>query len=427
MHSSGTAQTEAILAATLLQSIVIILVARGAARLARRFGQPGAVGEIIAGLLLGPSFLGALVPGMSHALFTAGSALPMQVMSQIGLSLLMFQIGSDFEFGHLAARGRKRAVAAIAITSISVPLLAGFVLISLAAPHLAEGVERLPCALFVAVAMAVTAVPILGRILREFQLTRAPVGVMVIAAAATNDVVCWLLLAAVAAFTTSQFAPLALGLKFGGILLFGAVLVLIGQPLVDRTLARHPVRNRELSPGLLAVVIALIFLCGLCTYELGIFVIFGGFAAGLLFHRHHDFTAAWRRQVGQFVLVFFLPIFFTFSGLRTNVLGLQSPADWGWCLLIVLVGIGTKLVPVTLAARLAGLSRFESRLAGILMSTRALMELIVLNVGYDLGFLPQKLFTMLVIMALASTIATAPLLRLAYRRAGLPVPLGEDA
>jgi Kef-type K+ transport system membrane component KefB len=167
----------------------------------------------------------------------------------------------------------------------------------------------------------------------------------------------------------------------------------------------------------MAAVLGLMFLFGIATNALGIFTIFGGFAAGLLFHRHQAFVLAWRTQVGQFVLVFFLPVFFTFTGLRTNLLGL-SVADAGWLGALLAVSIGGKILPVYAAGRLSGFGHWESAVLGSLMNTRALMELIVLNIGHDLGVLPQKPFTMLVVMAIATTVMTGPLLTRLLPRMG---------
>jgi Kef-type K+ transport system membrane component KefB len=173
---------------------------------------------------------------------------------------------------------------------------------------------------------------------------------------------------------------------------------------------RFPIVDGRLPPTLMAIVIALTFALGIATYKLNIFAIFGGFAAGLLFHRHEDFVEAWRTQVGQFVLVFFLPIFFTFTGLRTNLLGLGLE-DLGWLGLMLTAAVLGKIIPVYLGARVAGFNHPQSMVLGTLMNTRALMELIVLNIGYDMGFLPQKVFTMLVIMAVVTTVMTGPLLK----------------
>jgi Kef-type K+ transport system membrane component KefB len=188
-----------------------------------------------------------------------------------------------------------------------------------------------------------------------------------------------------------------------------------------------PPKDGELDPNLMTAVLCLIFAMGIATYFLGIFTIFGGFLSGLLFHQNKGFVEAWRRQVGRFVLVFFLPVFFTFTGLRTNVLGLVSVQDWGWVLVAVGAAVGGTIVPVYLAGRLSGFSNQESALLGALMNTRGLMELIVLNVGYDMGFIPQKVFTMLVIMAVVTTVMTGPLLRLLLPRAGYVIPEGLEA
>jgi Kef-type K+ transport system membrane component KefB len=165
----------------------------------------------------------------------------------------------------------------------------------------------------------------------------------------------------------------------------------------------------------------------ICTYKLGIFAIFGGFATGLLFHRHEEFVNAWRRQVGRFVMVFFLPVFFTFTGLRTNVLGLSTLSDLQWLAVVLAASILGKIIPVYVAGRLSGFDRHQSWVLGTLMNTRALMELIVLNIAFDLGFIPQKVFTMLVIMAVVTTVMTGPLLKVLLPRTGHVIPLGVEA
>jgi Kef-type K+ transport system membrane component KefB len=199
------------------------------------------------------------------------------------------------------------------------------------------------------------------------------------------------------------------------------------RPLVNRLLAACPVHDREVPANLMMTVLCLIFAMGICTYFLGIFTIFGGFLAGLLFHQHKAFVEAWHRQVGRFVLVFFLPVFFTFTGLRTNVLGLAAGSDWMWLALVLAAAIGGKIVPVYLAGRFTGFDHKEAAILGSLMNTRALMELIVLNIGYDMGFIPQKVFTMLVIMAVVTTVMTGPLLRVLLPRAGYVIPAGVEA
>jgi Kef-type K+ transport system membrane component KefB len=420
-------QNEHLLFTILLQLIIMIGTARILNTVFRKFRQPGVIGEIVAGLMLGPSLFGHFFPQQSVALFGATASPAIMIISQVGLILLMFQIGMDFEFGHLKARRNRNGVAVIAALSIAVPLILGISVGRLSAPILAPGMDPVTYSLFVGVALAITAVPILGRILREFDLNHTEIGVIVISAAALNDVVGWVLLAGVSAYATARFSAGQIGLQLGGILVFVAALWVVMRPLIDRLLVRFPVRGRDLPPNLMGIVICLMLALAICTFELGIFAIFGGFAAGLLFHRHKAFVEAWRRQVGQFVMVFFLPIFFAFTGLRTNILGLDSIADLQWLGVVLAAAVLGKVLPVYLAGRLTGFSHDEACVMGSLMNTRALMELIVLNVGYDLGFIPQSMFTMLVVMAVVTTVMTGPLLRILLPRLHHAIPEGIEA
>jgi Kef-type K+ transport system membrane component KefB len=426
MHST-VHQTESLLFSILLQLIVMIAAARIGNQLLRKTGQPGVIGEIAAGLLLGPSLFGHFFPYASLLLFGAKASAPITIISQIGLVLLMFQIGTDFEFGHLARPKNRNGTIGIAAASVSIPFALGFSIGELSAPHLAPSIDPLTYSLFFGVGLAITAVPILGRILREFDLTRTEIGVVAISAAALNDVTGWVLLAGISAYASAQFSPGAIGLQVGGILLLAAVAWFVLRRLVNRLLAAMPVESGSVPPNLMTVVICLVFSMGICTYKLGIFTIFGGFLAGLLFHHNKRFVEAWRAQIGKFVLVFFLPVFFTYTGLRTNVLGLTSASDWWWMSAVLAAAIAGKIIPVYVASRLTGFNHQEANVLGALMNTRALMELIVLNIGFDLGFIPQKVFTMLVIMAVVTTIMTGPLLRVLLPRAGYVIPVGVEA
>jgi Kef-type K+ transport system membrane component KefB len=409
--------TELLLFSVLLQLIVMIGAARLLNNLARKLGQPGVIGEIVAGLLLGPSLFGHLFPGAATSLFGRTASVPIVIISQIGLVLLMFRIGSDFAFGHLRSSRYRAATIWVALASVIVPLILGFGFGRLSASTLAPGVDKLVYSLFCGVAVAITAVPTLGRILSEFGLTHHIVGVIAISAAAINDVIGWVLLACISAYATAAFTGGFLLWIMGALLAGGLVLWFVLRPLVGWLMHSFPTRNGRLAPNLMAVVLCLIFALAIYTNAIGIFTIFGGFAAGFLFHRYKDFVEAWRQQVGQFVLVFFLPVFFTFTGLRTNVLGLASE-DLGWLGLVLALSILGKIVPVYIAGRASGFGRSQSAVLGALMNTRGLMELIVLNVGFDLGFLPQKPFTMLVIMAVGTTIMTGPILQRLLPRMG---------
>jgi Kef-type K+ transport system membrane component KefB len=423
----STGQSENLLFLTLLQLIVMVGAARCMHTVFRRLGQPGVIGEIVAGLLLGPSLLGHFLPGFSLGLFGQHASAPITIISQIGLILLMFQIGMDFEFGHLGTPRNRRAAIVVTIFSVSVPLGIGILLGRWSAPTLAAGIEPVRYSLFLGLGMAITAVPILGRILRQYNLTRSEVGVVAISAAAVNDVIGWLLLSAVSAFAASQLSARHLGLQIGGLLAFVAALWFVLRPLAKRLVERYPVQNGAVNLNFMAIVICLIFVLGCCTYQLGIFAIFGGFAGGVLFHRNKEFVEAWHSQVGGFVLVFFLPVFFTYTGLRTNVLGLSSGADWEWLAIILAAAVLSKMVPVYFVGRACGFNRNQSSLLATLMNTRALMELIVLNIGFDLGLIPQKVFTMLVIMAVITTLMAGPVLKRLLAHTGHVIPVGMEA
>jgi Kef-type K+ transport system membrane component KefB len=410
--------TEQLLTSVLLQLIVMIAAARLFNAIARRLGQPGVVGEIVAGLLLGPSLFGYFCPAASASLFGGAASAPITVISQIGLVLLMFQIGGDFEFSLLRAPRHRAATAWVALASVAAPLVLGCGFGWISAPSLAPATDRVTYSLFCGVAVAITAVPILGRILREFRLTQHPVGVIAISAAAVNDVVGWLLLAGISAYATGQLSSGFVVWKLAALAAGAGAMWFVLRPAVDFLVRRAGSNGEALPPDLMALVLCVMFALGLYTNAIGIFTIFGGFAAGLLFHAHRDFVEAWRRQVGQFGLVFFLPVFFTFTGLRTNVLGLSTAGDLFWLALVLAVSILGKILPVYLAARRNRFDPWQSAVLGALMNTRALMELIVLNIGFDLGFLPQKTFTMLVVMAIATTVMTGPLLQMLLPRMG---------
>lgn len=422
LHAVSVHQTEALLFFTLLQLAIIILAARAGGEIATRVGQSSAVGEIVTGILLGPSLFGWLAPGLFAQVFRSAPPEPMQILSQIGLLLLMFQIGLEFDFGHLTDRKHRRTVAWVASAGLALPFAFGFGLGWYATPLLPAGVEPLASGLFIATAFSITALPILGRIMIEFQLTRTALGVIAISAAAINDVVGWLLLALVSTLAVSHFEPMVFAAKVALVLAFFAFSWLVVRPLAKRMVRLTQPGRGRLSPNLMGAVLALIFAAGMTTYQLGIFAIFGGFMMGVILHDEHGLREAWNTRVGHFVTVFFLPIFFTYTGLRTDVGSLDSLADWGWCALVVALATLGKFGGSYVAARRCGLDRHESGILGVMMNTRALMELVVINVGYDLGVISKEMFTMLVIMAIFSTVLTTPCLRWWLPRIGHALP-----
>lgn len=420
-------RTETLLIMVLVQMIVMIGAARLMNHVFRRLGQPGVVGEIVAGLLLGPSLFGHFCPGLSAAIFGATASPAITILAQIGLILLMFQIGMSFEFGQLREARAGKALLPLAVVSVAVPFGLGLWLGHLSAPVFAAAIPVRVYSLFCGVAMAITAVPILGRILTEYGMSKHELGVLAISVAALNDVAGWLLLAFVSAVATASFSPTHMALQLGSVFVFVLICIFALRPAARWLLRAFPVKHNEVPPTLMAIVLVSVFALGICTFKLGIFGIFGGFVGGLLVHHDHAFAAAWRRQVGSFVLIFFLPVFFTYSGLHTNLLGLTSGTDWLWLSAFLLAAVLGKIIPVALVSRAAGYSTHAAMLLGVLMNTRALMELIVLNIGFETGFLPQKVFTMLVIMAVVTTIMAGPALKLLMPRLGLDVPRHIDA
>lgn len=403
--------TEAILFFVLLQLAVIVLVGRAGGWLASRVGQAAVVGEIVLGVLLGPSLFGALAPEAFHFVFESAPALPLDVLAQIGLLLLMFQIGLESDFAHLGHQRNRRAVLWVAAVGVIVPFLLGLLFAGFIPAAYAGPGHSTVFALFFATALSITAMPVLARIMMEFQLTRTPLGVVAIGAAAMNDVFGWLALAVVTALATTRFDGTGLGLRVLGLLAFTALCWWVVRPLLARWVDQQMARDPRMSGTLMGAVLACIFTAGMATYQLGIFAIFGGFMLGVLLHDRAAFAQAWRERIGHVVGVFFMPVFFTYTGLRTDIGSLADAQAWMWCAAIIGVATLGKFGGCYLAARAAGMNPPQAKVLGTMMNTRGLMELVVLNVGYDLGVIGSQMFTMLVLMAIVSTVVTSPCLR----------------
>jgi Kef-type K+ transport system membrane component KefB len=412
-HAASTVhQNELLLYFVLLQLVVIVLAGRIGGQVAVRVGQIAAVGEIIIGILLGPSLFGAIAPDTFSYVFRSVPATPLTILSQIGLILLMFQIGLEFDFTHLTEKRHRKVVWGVAAAGMIAPFALGYGFGWLVAPVLSPNADPVASALFVAVAFSITALPILGRMLIDLKLSRTPLGVIAISAAAINDVVGWLLLAMVTSITVSAFSTGAFTLKVALVAVFFLASWFVVRPLMLRVIRMMTKADDALPHSLIGVLLALVFIGAMTTFQLGIFSIFGGFMMGVILFDQRELVAAWNQRIGAFVMVFFLPIFFTYTGLRTDIGGLTTATDWGWCLLLIVLATAGKFGGCYFAARAAGLPRAESGMLGIMMNTRALMELIVLNVGLDLGVISPQMFTMLVLMAIVSTVITTPALRM---------------
>jgi len=415
---AGPHKTELLLFYTLLELLIIILAARAGGALAKRCGQSTAVGEIIVGILLGPSLFGWIAPRTFDFVFHSAPPEPLQILSGLGLILLLFQIGMEFDFAHLTERRNRAAVLRVSAACLALPFASGFALgFWMTSSAMLPG-ARLDSALFVATAFSITALPILGRIMIELGLTRTKLGVIAIASAAANDVIGWLLLAFITALTMSNFDPRQFALKILLVAAFALISAKWVRPLLKRAVRRSNPQGGRMSGNLLGGLICVAFLGAMTTYQIGIFAIFGGFMMGVILYDEPELVEAWRERVGGFVTVFFLPIFFTYTGLRTSI-GSLGVGDWGWCLTVVAAANISKFAAAYWAARRSRFNHAESAMIGYMMNTRALMELIVVNVGLDLGVISPKVFTMLVIMAIVSTVITTPALKYHMARGGI--------
>jgi len=417
----ATHRSETLLFFTLLELAIIVGGARLAAVLARRIGQSAVVGEIIAGILLGPLLLGWIAPKAFNFIFLSAPPEPLQTLSGVALVLLMFQIGLEFDFSHLAVRGNRAIALRVGAACLVVPFAIGLAFGYYSAPILSAQANRFDSALFVATAFSITALPVLGRIMLDLQITRTQLAVIAISAAALNDIVGWLLLALITALSVASFDGVHYGLR---ILLLGVYILLCFfwlRPLLKMVVRRANLADGRMSRTLFGFLLVMVFISAMMTYALGIFAVFGAFMMGVILFDEPQLVRAWRGRVGDFVSVFFLPIYFTYTGLRTSVEGLASPQLWGWCgITIALATIG-KFGAAYFGARRT-LDHTSSTILGFMMNTRGLMELVVINVGLDLGVISQQMFTILVLLALVSTVITTPALRFYLPRAGIFVP-----
>ena len=401
------------LAQLLLQFIVIILATRLAGSLFTRFGQPAVLGELTAGILLGPSLLGWLWPGASVFVFPNGSLGVLQLVSHIGVCVFMFVVGLGLDPAHL--RHQARAAVVISNAGILAPFVLGGAASCLLYPSFGAPGTALPTfAMFVGTAMSITAFPVLVRILRDRGMAQTRLGSLAIACAAVDDASAWAMLAVVVAVARATGLA-ATVFNLGLVVLFVAVMLLVVRPRLPRWLG---VEQADASPGRDVMAAALIFMTvsALLTEITGIHALFGAFLAGVIMPQSKGFREGLTLQLENFSSVFLLPLFFAFSGLRTHLGLMNDPGTWLVCAGIITVAMAGKLGGCMLAARFMGMNWNESFMLGALMNTRGLVELIALNIGYDLGILPPRIFTMMVLMALVTTFMTGPLLSLAGGR-----------
>ncbi len=410
--SAGASPTTFSLGRLVLQLVVILTAARLCGMGAKAIGQPAVIGEMLAGIALGPSLLGSLAPALSTQLFPASSLTVLNGLSQLGVLLFLFIVGLHVD---MPALRRQRSTAVVAShASIAAPFTLGVALALYLFPRYAPaGVAFSVFALFIGVAMSVTAFPVLARILEERGLLNTPLGTLAVASAAVDDVTAWMLLAAVVALVQSDGAIPSLLQALAGTVGFVLLMFRVVRPLLERLATGE--KATRVPTATLSLLLIMAPLAALGTEALGIHALFGAFVAGTIVPRDNGFADRVANQLGDLLVVMLLPLFFAYTGLRTDVTMIVG-AGARWPLFgILAVAIVGKVGGTTLAARASGQSWHAASTLGVLMNTRGLMELVVLNIGLDLGVLSPPLFAMMVVMALVTTTMTVPSLVLLDR------------
>ncbi len=394
----------------LLQLVVILAVARACGLLLRRFGQPAVIGEMAAGILLGPIVFGALFPEFHAVLFAKESLPGLSSLSMLGLVLFMFIVGAELRAPD-GARAQLKAAGAVGALGVLLPMALGIGISPWLYPTLApDGVGFWPFALFMAAAMSITAFPVMARILKDRGMTQTRLGRLALSSAAIADVFAWIMLAFVVALIGSGegylgFAKTTLGLLALCAFVFGAL-----KPLFSHLLRTHAPDGRP-SLMLLAAILIALLVCAALTEWLGLHAVFGAFLFGACLPRDDRLLQYLSERVEYLAIVLLMPIFFALAGLNTTADAFAG-AGLGALALILFAAIFGKLAGGAAGARLAGYGWRESLATGSLMNARGLMELIVMKVGLDAGLIGPELFTMLLVMALLTTVMTGPLLNL---------------
>ena len=408
---SGLRQNAANPLSRLFLQLFIIIGASGVvAWLFTRCGQTAVIGEMVAGILLGPSLFGLLAPNAFQFIFAPSSLEALRLLSQIGVCLFLFTVGMELDVSEV--RHKAQTAVVVSHSSIVIPYFLGVALALFLYSQLAQpGASFLAFALFMGISMSITAFPVLVRILQDRGIFKTSLGSTATACAAVDDVTAWCVLAfvvAIARATSVGGAAFNLGL----VLVFIALMLFVVKPKLPTWLGYQALERPDPSKSVLAVIFIVVIVSALTTELIGIHALFGAFLAGIVMPAAAGFRDKLVIRVENLSAVLLLPVFFAFTGLRTQVGLLTDAQDWLICLIIIAVATAGKLGGSAVAARLTGMNWRESLQLGALMNTRGLMELIALNIGYDMGILSQRIFTMLVIMALVTTVMTGPLVTL---------------
>jgi Kef-type K+ transport system membrane component KefB len=396
----------------LLQISLILVVTRIVGLLAGLIGQPAVVGEIIAGICLGPSLLGWIWPGSNEWLFPAQSLTGLVFLNQIGLAFFMFIVGMELDTSYLKANAKHAVM--ISHVSIVFPFFLGVWLAYYLYPDFAPvKVSFLSFALFIGIAMSITAFPVLARIVQERKLSGTPIGNLAIICAAADDITAWCILAVVVTIVKANSITVGL-FTIGLALLFVASMIYLVKPFLSRRIDKYAVSNNR--RGVVVLVFIVVLLSAWIAEMIGIHAIFGAFLAGTIMPKNEAMKQMLIDKVEDISVLLLLPVFFAYTGLRTQINLLGQQQLWVIWFLIMLVAVGGKLGGSAITARLMGQSWSDALSIGILMNTRGLMELVVLNIGYELGVLSPEIFAMMVLMAIATTCMTNPLMNILSKK-----------
>lgn len=415
-HASG-------LGTVMVALAIIVLLSRLLGVLCERWlRQPPVIGEILAGIMLGPSLLGMLAPHVSLLLFPLDIRPSLNIIAQVGVVLFMFVVGLEIDAP--ALRKSSRATVVVSHASIVFPFVLGGLLALLLYPmYGASDVSFTAFSLFLGISMSITAFPVLARILRDQKIQGTPLGLTVLACAAIDDVTAWTLLALVVGIVSGGMDKALTTLPLLAVY-FGVMFVLV-RPLFQRLCRWAEDRGEPSSTGILSIVIVGLLLSAAATEWIGIHALFGAFLFGAFLPNRSKLTLILRERIEDLVTILFLPVFFAFTGLRTQMALVSTTTDWMVVGLVIMVAIAGKFGGSFVAARYSGLGWRESSAIGVLMNARGLVELIVLNIGLDLGVLSPKLFSMLVLMALVTTLMTSPIFSVIRRGLNLEASLGD--
>lgn len=406
--ADGTHGADGLLGRLLLAVAVIVALAAAGGALARRLGQPAVLGELTVGLLLGPSALGAVLPAAQQWLFPAFILPHLDALAQLGVILFMFLVGGELDVRLLRRAGGRGLV--IGHAAVVVPLLAGVVFaLTLAGSYRPDDVARTSFTLFVGVCFAISAFPVLARILVEQGLIRTPLGATGLTAAGVGDVTAWCLLLVVVTGLRGT-SPAAAIRSAVLVALFTAVMLLFVRPLLARLLAWAE-RGGRPGAGLFTALIALVLVCALATELIGVHAIFGAFLAGVVMPRGSATVRELYPRVEGVAMWLMLPVFFVVIGQQIDLTALRLGNQWWLCLAILVIAVASKVAGAAVATVASGGSRRDGLAFGVMLNCRGLTELIVLSMGLQLGVLNHELFAMFIVMALLTTAMTGPLLR----------------